>query len=68
MKRDSTQTTLGSLESEEITSLRDIDWTFEGADIQQFTHGLHNYPARMVPPVRESPPLVLQVGGRHRDG
>jgi len=31
--------------------LENIDWTFEGADTQEFTHGLHSYPARMVPQI-----------------
>ena len=35
----------------DIADLSDIDWTFEGVDTQRFTHGLHPYPARMVPQI-----------------
>jgi hypothetical protein len=31
--------------------LSSIDWTFPKADMEQFTHGIHIYPARMVPEV-----------------
>ncbi|QCS43879.1 DNA methyltransferase [Natrinema versiforme] len=52
MTRDSRQATLGSIsESDEIESLEDIDWTFKGVDTREYTHGLHNYPARMVPQI-----------------
>jgi hypothetical protein len=27
------------------------DWDFEGANTQKFTHGIHPYPARMVPQI-----------------
>jgi len=39
---------LGNVESEEILS---EDWDFVGADTQYLTHGLHPYPARMVPQI-----------------
>jgi len=38
----------------EITSLEDIDWTFEKADTQYLTHGLHGYPARMIPQIPDA--------------
>jgi DNA modification methylase len=44
------QTTLSSPQGE-VTELQDIDWTFKGADTQKYTHGLHSYPARMVPQI-----------------
>ena len=52
MKRNSRQTTLSG--SDGVDSLENIDWTFEGVDTQQHTHGLHNYPARMVPQIVDS--------------
>lgn len=52
MTRGSRQTTLSTIaDSDEITNLEDIDWTFKGANTREFTHGLHNYPARMVPQI-----------------
>ncbi|MEM4353957.1 MAG: hypothetical protein QW470_04320, partial [Candidatus Caldarchaeum sp.] len=27
------------------------DWDFEGADTQYLTHGIHPYPARMIPQI-----------------
>jgi SAM-dependent methyltransferase len=39
---------LGNVKSEEILS---GDWDFVGADTQYLTHGLHPYPARMVPQI-----------------
>ena len=50
MTENHRQTTLSS-PSGEITDLEDIDWTFKGADTQKYTHGLHSYPARMVPQI-----------------
>ncbi|MFC7082518.1 hypothetical protein [Halorussus caseinilyticus] len=44
------QTTLDA-PSGKIADLKDIDWTFEGADTQYLTHGLHSYPARMIPQI-----------------
>jgi site-specific DNA-methyltransferase (cytosine-N4-specific) len=38
----------------DIADLSDIDWTFEGVDTQRLTHGLHPYPARMVPHIPET--------------
>jgi len=52
MTKDSRQSVLGSVsEPDEITSLDDIDWTFKGVNTQKYTHGLHKYPARMVPQI-----------------
>ncbi|WP_254921982.1 adenine-specific DNA methylase [Halorubrum sp. Eb13] len=34
-----------------MTDLEDVDWTFDGYDTQEYTHGLHPYPARMVPQI-----------------
>lgn len=34
-----------------ITALDDVDWTFEGVETKYETHGLHPYPARMVPQI-----------------
>lgn len=48
--RDGRQTTLLSL-SGEIESLEEVDWSFEGADTAYLTHGLHPYPARMIPQI-----------------
>ncbi|MFQ6056141.1 MAG: DNA methyltransferase, partial [Methanosarcinales archaeon] len=31
--------------------LEDIDWSFRGADTKYATHGLHQYPARMIPQI-----------------
>lgn len=50
MANNTRQTTLDS-PSGEITDLEDIDWTFEGADTQYLTHGIHSYPARMIPQI-----------------
>lgn len=44
------QTTLTSLDGT-IENLQSIDWTFEGADTSYLTHGLHPYPARMIPQI-----------------
>lgn len=52
MSGDSYQTKLGG-EADDSWELDDIDWTFEGADTQRHTHGLHSYPARMVPQIPE---------------
>ena len=32
-------------------TLEGTDWTFEGADTSYLTHGLHAYPARMIPQI-----------------
>jgi len=37
-----------------VDDLQDINWTFEGTDTQYLTHGLHNYPARMVPEIPDT--------------
>lgn len=34
------------------------DWTFANADTRRMTHGLHNYPARMIPQVVEK--LIIE--------
>lgn len=50
MAKNTRQTTLDA-PSGEITSLEDVDWTFEGADTRYLTHGFHSYPARMIPQI-----------------
>jgi len=50
MTRRTRQTTLDSPTSG-VSDLENIDWTFKGVDTQEFTHGLHPYPARMVPQI-----------------
>ena len=40
--------------SDGVDDLQDINWTFEGTDTQYLTHGLHNYPARMVPEIPDT--------------
>lgn len=50
MANNTRQTTLDA-PSGEITGLEDVDWTFEGADTRYLTHGLHSYPARMIPQI-----------------
>ncbi|PSP39373.1 adenine-specific DNA methylase [Halobacteriales archaeon QH_7_65_31] len=52
MRRDHRQTVLSA--SDGIDDLRDINWTFEGTDTKSLTHGLHNYPARMVPKIPDT--------------
>ncbi len=47
------QTTLQGAGDDDGWSLKDIDWTFEGANTKRYTHGLHSYPARMVPQIPE---------------
>lgn len=53
MTEDSRQTTLNA-PTGDISSLEDIDWTFERANTQEHTHGLHSYPARMIPQIPET--------------
>lgn len=50
MTERSRQTTLDS-PTGEISSLDEIDWTYKNADTQYLTHGLHPYPARMIPQI-----------------
>ncbi|WP_226023647.1 DNA adenine methylase [Halomicrobium salinisoli] len=35
-------------------SLESYNWTFEKSDTQYLTHGLHNYPARMIPKIPDT--------------
>lgn len=55
MTEDHHQVTLGSSDAlqklDEVTDLEEVDWTFDGWDTREYTHGLHNYPARMVPQI-----------------
>lgn len=37
--------------SSTFSILKNTDWTFEGVDTQYHTHGLHSYPARMIPQI-----------------
>lgn len=37
-----------------MLSLEQIDWTFEGVDTSYLTHGLHSYPARMIPQIPDA--------------
>ena len=39
------------LEEPQKQTERVIDWTFKDADTQYLTHGLHPYPARMIPQI-----------------
>jgi site-specific DNA-methyltransferase (cytosine-N4-specific) len=50
MTKRSRQTTLGA-PSGETDGLESVDWTFSNADTQYLTHGLHPYPARMIPQI-----------------
>jgi len=52
MGRNHQQTTLSA--SDGVDDLEDINWTFEGTDTQYLTHGLHNYPARMIPEIPDT--------------
>ncbi|SEW04161.1 DNA methyltransferase [Natrinema salifodinae] len=56
MTDDHYQVTLGSStrvrdDLRDVTDLTAVDWTFEGWNTQQHTHGLHPYPARMIPQI-----------------
>ncbi len=44
---DTSQTQIGDFLTETE------DWTFRGVDTKQYTHGLHSYPARMIPQITE---------------
>ncbi len=33
------------------SGITEIDWTFAGADTRRLTHGVHSYPARMIPQI-----------------
>ncbi|MBD3407105.1 MAG: hypothetical protein GF411_13385 [Candidatus Lokiarchaeota archaeon] len=44
------QTRISDYDSE-IEDSKSEDWTFSGADTKYFTHGLHPYPARMIPQI-----------------
>jgi len=49
MTKDHHQVTLGSSsrvrdDLHNVTDLEEVDWTFDGFNTQQFTHGLHPYP------------------------
>lgn len=37
-----------------IDCLSEYDWTFEDAETQYLTHGLHKYPARMIPQIPDA--------------
>lgn len=37
-----------------VSNLANYDWTFDGADTQYLTHGIHKYPARMIPQIPNS--------------
>ena len=45
------QSTLTASENEKLDA---IDWTFPAADTQYLTHGLHTYPARMIPQIPDA--------------
>lgn len=53
MTDHSHQATLGAADGT-ITSLSDINWTFEDADTSYLTHGFHSYPARMIPQIPDA--------------
>jgi site-specific DNA-methyltransferase (cytosine-N4-specific) len=50
MTKRSRQTTLNAPNGE-ADGLENVDWTFSNADTQYLTHGLHPYPARMIPQI-----------------
>lgn len=50
MTNRSRQTTLDA-PSGKVDDLEDIDWTFSNADTKYLTHGIHPYPARMIPQI-----------------
>jgi DNA modification methylase len=37
-----------------VVELDDVDWTFKGANTSYLTHGLHPYPARMIPQIPDT--------------
>jgi len=37
-----------------FTSLEHIDWTYKNANIRCHTHGIHKYPARMIPQIPDT--------------
>lgn len=39
----------------------DLDWDFRGADTKRMTHGIHTYPAMMIPQIAER--LLNEFGG-----
>lgn len=43
--------------------LSEVDWTFEDADTQYLTHGLHKYPARMIPQIPDGLLSALETAG-----
>lgn len=47
---DSHQATFDAL-SDDTAKLEGIDWTFKNATTDYLTHGLHPYPARMIPQI-----------------
>ena len=67
MTRNSRQTTLNS-PTAEISDLDDIDWTFEKVDTQEYTHGLHPYPARMIPQIPRTLLTYYKQEGIIEDG
>ena len=72
MNENTRQATLQS-PSGEINDLEDVDWTFESANTQNYTHGLHSYPARMVPQIAKTllsyykQEGIIEVGDRVYD-
>lgn len=50
MTKRSRQTTFSSPGSERGNP-QGVDWTFSNADTKYLTHGLHPYPARMIPQI-----------------
>jgi len=53
MTKNSRQTTLDA-PGGKIDSLNEVNWTFEGAETNYLTHGLHPYPARMIPQIPDT--------------
>ena len=47
----SKQTKLTAHADGDDQDLSDIDWSFPSAKTQYLTHGLHTYPARMIPQI-----------------
>lgn len=54
--------------SELATTLSNQEWTFDSADTQYLTHGLHSYPARMIPQIPDGLFDAFEEAGRLSEG
>ncbi len=66
MAKNTRQATFGG--SDGFDSLEDVDWTFEGVDTSYLTHGLHSYPARMIPQIPDMLLTYYKSGGVVSEG